>query len=161
VELLFSRNPFVSQTGSGQFSMIRPNQTQEYKLPGFQSKVEIPMPENLSEKNVLVEIVANGKTRSVPVLANVMSVTLNENYGQVQVTDATSGKALSKVYVKCYSRLADGSVKFHKDGYTDLRGKFDYASVSTPEKQGIAKYGLLILSETQGALIKEANPPQQ
>jgi hypothetical protein len=160
VELLFSRNPFVQQNNS-QFAMIRPNQTQEVKLPKFGDKFQIPLPENLTEKNVLVEIVANGKTRSVPVLANVMSVTMNENYGQLQVTDATSGKSLSKVYIKTYVRLADGTVKFHKDGYTDLRGKFDYASVSTPERSPIAKFGILVLSDTQGAIIREVNPPQQ
>jgi len=26
-------------------------------------------------------------------------------------------------------------VKFHKDGYTDHRGRFEYTSVSTPERQ--------------------------
>ncbi len=60
------------------------------------------MPENLADKNVLVEITANGKTRSVPVLANAMGVTMNENYGQLQVTDAANGKPLAKVYVKTY-----------------------------------------------------------
>jgi len=160
VELLFSRNPFVQQ-GSGQFSMIRPNETQEYKLPNFQNKLAIPMPENLADKNVLVEIIANGKTRSVPVLANAMAVTLNENYGQLQVTDAVNGKMLPKVYVKTYVRLGDGTVKFHKDGYTDHRGKFDYASVSTPERGAIARFGILILSDTQGAIIRETAPPQQ
>ena len=55
----------------------------------------------------------------------------------------------------------NGTVKFHKDGYTDLRGKFDYATVSTPETSPIVKYAILVLSETQGALIREANPPQQ
>ncbi|MCE9531211.1 MAG: hypothetical protein K8T89_08830 [Planctomycetes bacterium] len=160
VELLFSRNPFVQQSGS-QFSMIRPNDTKEYKLPKFQDKVQIPMPENLADKNVLVEITANGKTRSQPVLANAMAVTLNENYGQLQVTDAANGKMLPKVYVKTYVRLDNGTVKFHKDGYTDHRGKFDYASVSTPERAAIVKYGILVLSETQGALIREVSPPQQ
>jgi hypothetical protein len=160
VELLFSRNPFVQQSG-GQFSMIRPNDTKEYKLPNFQTKLAIPMPENLADKNVLVEIVANGKTRSQAVLANVMSVTMNENYGQLQVMEAQTSKPLAKVYVKTYVRLADGTVKFHKDGYTDHRGKFDYASVSTPEQSPIAKFGILVMSETQGAIIREVAPPQQ
>ncbi len=160
VELLFSRNPFVQQSG-GQFAMIRPNQTKEYKLPNFQTKLEIPMPEDLADRNVLVEITANGKTRSVPVLANAMHATLNENYGQLQITDAANDKPLAKVYVKTYVRLADGTVKFHKDGYTDHRGKFDYASVSTPDRSPIANFGILVLSETQGALIREVAPPQQ
>ena len=36
-----------------------------------------------------------------------------------RVTSAVDGKALPKVYVKVYARLADGSVKIHMDGYTD------------------------------------------
>src|SRR5262249_486473 len=114
VELLFSRNPFVQQSG-GQFSMIRPNETKEYTLPKFQEKLAIPMPENLIAKNVLVEITANGKMRSAPVLANAMHATLNENYGQIQITDAANGKPLPKVYVKTYVRMENGAVKFHKD----------------------------------------------
>lgn len=43
-----------------------------------------------------------------------------------------SGMSLSKVYVKVYAKTKSG-VKFFKDGYTDLRGKFDYASVSTSD----------------------------
>ena len=38
---------------------------------------------------------------------------------------------MSKDYVKVYGRAQDGSVKFFKDGYTDLRGKFDYVSLNT------------------------------
>ena len=65
------------------------------------------------------------------------------------------------MYVKVYARLADGTVKFHKDGYTDLRGRFDYASVNTPERQPISRFAILALSEDRGALIQEAAPPQQ
>ena len=72
-----------------------------------------------------------------------------------------AGKPLPKVYVKVYAKLADGSVKFHKDGYTDLRGRFDYASVNTPEPQPIERFAVLVLSDDHGALIREANPPAQ
>ena len=75
--------------------------------------------------------------------------------------ESTTGKGLPKVYVKVYARLADGTVKFHKDGYTDLRGRFDYASVNTPERQPIRRFAILALSEDRGALIQEAAPPQQ
>ncbi|QVL30599.1 hypothetical protein KIH39_17285 [Telmatocola sphagniphila] len=161
VELLFSRNPFVQQSGSRQFSMVRPNESKTVKLVTGQNKLAIPLPEEFLKKNVLVEITSKGKTQALPYYANAMNVTLKENYGQLQATDAATGKLLPKVYVKTYVRLADGTVKFHKDGYTDLRGKFDYASVSTPEHSSITKFGILVLSETQGALIREVNPPQQ
>ncbi len=38
------------------------------------------------------------------------------------------------------ANLAYGEVKFHKDGYTDLRGPFDYVSVNTPERLAIEKF---------------------
>ncbi|HQR41600.1 MAG TPA: hypothetical protein PLX97_02925, partial [Gemmatales bacterium] len=160
VELLFSRNPFVQQYGS-QFSAIKPNQVAEVKLPADQRKLAIDLPKELQNRNVLVEIVSGGKTRMLPYYANALEVSLQENYGQLKVVNSATSKALSKVYVKVYVRLADGTVKFHKDGYTDLRGKFDYASVSTPEKSAAARYSILVMSDEFGALIREANPPAQ
>src|SRR6185437_9482148 len=74
-----------------------------------------------------------------------------ENFGSLKVADTVNGKPLTKVYVKVYAKLADGSVKFHKDGYTDLRGRFDYASVNTPERQAIQRFAVLILSDDHGA----------
>jgi hypothetical protein len=160
VELLFSRNPFVQEV-SGPFASIRPNATQTVRLPEGQAKFAIPLPTDLARRNLLVEINAAGKTRSHAYYANAMDVRLLENYGQVRATEPSTGKALPKVYVKVYARLADGTVKFHKDGYTDHRGRFDYASVSTPERQPINRFAVLVLSDERGALIREAPPPQQ
>ncbi|MFI5106835.1 MAG: hypothetical protein ACHP79_18075, partial [Terriglobales bacterium] len=160
VELLFSRNPFVQQYGS-QFSAIKPNQSQTVTLPKDQRKLEVPLPADLASRNVLVEITAAGKTHAQAYYANALELKLQENYGQLRVSDAASGKALAKVYVKVYARLADGQVKFHKDGYTDHRGKFDYASVSTPERSPITQFAILVLSDDRGAIIREAAPPAQ
>ena len=104
------------------------------KLPAGRNRLTVPLPDELAGRNVLVEVSAGGKTRSLPYYANAMDVRLMENYGQLRVTETAGGKGLPKVYVKVYARLADGQVKFYKDGYTDLRGRFDYASVSTPER---------------------------
>lgn len=159
VEVLFSRSPFAQSFGS-QFATIKPNATQEVKLPPGQTRLAVPLPENLAKRNVLVEITSGGRTRSVPYYANAMDVRLTENYGQLRAADS-DGKPLAKVYVKVYSRLANGEVKFHKDGYTDIRGRFDYASVSTPEKMPISRFAVLALSDERGALIREAAPPVQ
>lgn len=121
----------------------------------------IPLPKDLVSRNVLVEVTAAGKTRSHPYYANAMNLRLLENYGQLMTVDSSTGKGIPKVYVKVYARLADGTVKFHKDGYTDLRGRFDYASVSTSERQPISRFAILALSEERGALIQEAATPQQ
>jgi hypothetical protein len=90
-----------------------------------------------------------------------MDVKLTENYGQLRVADAAGGKPLSKVDVKVYARLADGGVKYHEDGYTDVRGRFDYAAVNTPERQAVERFAVLVLSDDRGAAIREAAPPQE
>ena len=86
---------------------------------------------------------------------------VTENYGQLRVSDSAGGKPLSKVYVKAYAKLADGSVKFHEDGYTGVRGRFDYASVNTPERQAVERFAVLVLSDDRGAATREAAPSQQ
>ena len=53
------------------------------------------------------------------------------------------------------------SVKFFKDGYTDLRGKFDYISLNTNELDNVRKISLLIMSKDSGSLVREVRPPQQ
>jgi hypothetical protein len=160
VELLFSRTPFAQQTG-GQFAFTRPATSQVVQLPAGKDKVAIPLPDDLQKKNMLVEVTAAGKTRIATYFATDMDVKFTENFGALKVADTVNGKPLTKVYVKVYANLADGSVKFHKDGYTDLRGRFDYASVNTPERQAIQRFAVLILSDDHGAVIKEAAPPQQ
>ena len=158
VELLFSSNPFVTQSG-GQFANIRPNATKEVTLPKGGAKAAIPLPAEFANRNVLIEVTAAGKTRSQPYYATALTVNVTENYGQLKVSDTVAGKGLSKVYVKVYAKLANGQVKFHKDGYTDLRGRFEYASVNTPERQAIERFSILVLSDDRGALIREAAPP--
>lgn len=160
VELLFSRNPFVQQSG-GEFAFIKPNLTRVVKLDAAKGKTDLGLPPELAKRNLLVEVTSEGKTRSAPYYSSAMDLKLFENQGQLKVSNREGTKPLAKVYVKVYARLADGSVKFHKDGYTDLRGRFDYATVSTPEKQGITRFSVLVLSEDQGATIRETNPPQR
>ena len=92
--------------------------------------------------------------------ANSLTVQMLENYGQVRVTSPDQ-KPVSGAYVKVYSRNQDGTVKFFKDGYTDLRGRFDYASVSSNEVQDVANFSILISSEKFGAVVREANPPRR
>ena len=72
-----------------------------------------------------------------------------------------SKRWLSRVYVKAFARLRNGQVKFFKDGYTDLRGRFDYGSLSTNELANVARFSLLVFSDEHGALVREAAPPQQ
>lgn len=160
IELLFSRNPFVQQY-TGQFSTIRPNLTANIELPVDAQTLDVPLPESLHNSNVLIEVVGAGKTRSQAYYANSLDVQLSENYGQLQVRRQGTAEPLSKVYVKVYARMQDGSVQFYKDGYTDLRGRFDYTSLSTNQLDQVARFSLLVLSDECGAVIREADPPKR
>ncbi len=160
IELLFSRNPFV-QRYSGQFSYIQPNLTQTIPLPAAQGSQTLPLPERLHNQNVLIEIEGAGNRRSQPYYSNALAVQVIENYGQLRVTDVKDGKPLSTVYVKVYAQLDNGQVQFFKDGYTDLRGRFDYSSLSTNLLDHVSKFAILVLSEEHGAVVREANPPKR
>ena len=163
IELLFSRNPFAQDELDG-FSMIRPNQTMTLELKPDEAgkgNVELEIPDSMRNKNVLIEVVAGDQVRSQPFYAHSLDVKLAENYGQVQVIDDETGKPLSKSYVKVYARMNDGRERFHKDGYTDLRGRFDYVSQSNRSLDGIREYSILVMSEDNGSVIRQANPPRE
>ena len=160
IELLFSRNPFVQQRG-GQFAFIKPYATQTVKLDPEKAAHTIPLPQEFHSSNVMVEISAGGVTKSKAYYANTLALQLIETYGQVRITHAKTGKPLAKVYVKAYARLRGGRVRFYKDGYTDLRGRFDYASLNTNELDAVDRFSLLVLSDTDGATVREAAAPKR
>lgn len=81
-----------------------------------------------------------------------------EKYGQVKVLDEQN-RPLQKVYVKCFAKHNDDTVQFFRDGYTDLRGRFDYALSSGTDINQVKEFSILICSEDHGSVIKESKPP--
>lgn len=160
LELLFSTNPFV-QKFRGQFSHIRPHDTHEVTLPAETKHHTHALPEKLHNRNVLVEIVAGGITRSQAYFSNSLNVQMSENYGQLKVTDTRSGRPIPKTYVKVYAEMQNGSTSFYKDGYTDLRGRFDYSSLSTNDLDFVKRFSILVMDDARGGLVREAQPPKR
>jgi len=160
VELLFSRNPFV-QAQTGQFAYIRPNETAMLKLDPAKTALVFDLPEKFHNSNVMVEIIGGGVAKAQAYYANALALQVIETYGQVKIANEKTNKPLPKVYVKVYARMKDGQTKFYRDGYTDLRGRFDYASLSTNELDNVERFSLLVLSDTDGAVVREAAPPKR
>jgi hypothetical protein len=160
LEFLFSTNPFVGQDSS-RFAQIVPNMS-EIRRPGNaqSSREEITLPREFQNRNVLVEVVAAGQRKSQAVYANELKVSLSEAFGQLQVRHAKDDRPLPRTYVKVYAEV-NGRAAFYKDGYTDLRGKFDYASLSTDDLNGATRFAILVLSDEHGAVVKEAQPPRR
>jgi hypothetical protein len=128
-------------------------------LAAARNSHKFTLPDELKSRNVLVEIVGAGQTQTRAYYSHALAVQVIQKYGQIQVLQAKSRKPLGTVYVKVYAQLKDGSVKFYKDGYTDLRGRFDYASLSTGDLESVVKFSLLISSESNGSMVREAMPP--
>jgi hypothetical protein len=159
LEFLFSTNPFVS-SGTSRFAIIQPNKAILMKLQGKKGAKVFQLPAEYQASNVIVEVIGGGKKASAAVYANELKTTLSDSMGLLSVRHKKTGKPLPKVYVKVYADTAQG-VKFFKDGYTDLRGKFDYASVSSTGIGEVRKFSVLVMSEEQGATVLEASVPQR
>jgi len=160
IELMFSTNPFVQEHGET-FLYIHPNRTQVVELPVNESSLEFTLPEELHNRNVLVEISAAGQTKTQTYYSNSLTVQTSERYGQLRVAHHNTQQTLAKVYVKVYARMKDGKIRFYKDGYTDIRGRFDYTSLNTNELDFVQQFSFLILSDDHGAVIRAAYPPKR
>jgi len=156
IELLFSRQPFVASDVS-RFSFIEPGHRAQLAAPGAEQRV--PWASSLRGKNVVVEGVGAGIRRAKVHYANDLTTNLAHQYGQVRVQRASDRGALPATYVKVYARKRGGAVSFYKDGYTDLRGWFDYASLSTTDLDDVERFAILVSSDAAGSAILEASPP--
>ena len=165
IELLFSRQPFV-QGDVERFSWIDAGHTLDLDLDldldlalGEGGRTPVPIPEAMRGANLVVDAVAAGLRRSIAHYAHDLGVEVADRYGQFRVVRASTQGPLAAAYVKVYARQRGGAVAFYKDGYTDLRGRFDYATLSTDDLDRVERFALLIVSDDAGATVLEAAPP--
>jgi hypothetical protein len=156
VELLFSRQPFV-QSDVSRFSYIEPGHRERLANPPSEHRVAWPTA--LRGKNVVVEGVGAGQRKAKIHYANDLATSLAHQVGQVRVQRASDRAVLPATYVKVYARDRGGAVAFYKDGYTDLRGWFDYATLSTNDLDRVERFAILVCSDQSGAAILETTPP--
>ena len=108
----------------------------------------------------MVEILAGGIRKSQAYFSNSIALQVIENYGHLKVANQDTGKPLKGVYVKVYARLSNGQHRFYKDGYTDLRGRFDFTSLNTNLIDQVNRFSMLVLSDDHGAIVREAAKPK-
>merc|ERR1712066_623202 len=71
---------------------------------------------------------------------------------QIRVLKRNEGTPVVKAYVKVYAQTAaepDGV--FYKDGYTDLRGRFDYRTVCTNMLESVELFAVLVKTISNGS----------
>ncbi|KRW99096.1 hypothetical protein PPERSA_07349 [Pseudocohnilembus persalinus] len=160
LEILFSRQPFLNNDKSDEFAYVKANHTENIKVNNSNliESMRYKIPENLVNKNLYILLKYSNDVHSLTYFSADLKVSVLNNYGQVKVMDANH-QPLSKVYVKCFAKDNSGNEQFYRDGYTDLRGRFDYALSSNSDIDNIQKFSLLISSEEYGSIIKEAKKP--
>jgi len=162
VELLFSRNPFAQQDG-GRLSMIEPNlaEVMKVELSTTLKDANLAIPASLKNKNLVLEVSGGGLMKNLVLYSNSLVVNHSPNMGRLQILTKQGLQPLEGAYVKVYARDNAGSVKFYKDGYTDLRGQFDYTSLSTNDLDTTQRFSLLVLHPEHGTIVRETEPPKR
>ncbi|MCW1913671.1 hypothetical protein OJ996_08800 [Luteolibacter sp. GHJ8] len=151
LEMLFSKNPFLAGDGAS-LPGILANETREVPLAAAETPVDLP--EAFRHGNVLVAA-KSGTTRVLKVLdSRALEITRRPEERTLQVFDSSTRLPLPGSYVKVYAETDGGEAVFHKDGYTDLRGKFDYLSHTGSKLEEIRRIAILISHPEKGARIE-------
>jgi hypothetical protein len=160
LELLFSKAPFVREDLQ-RMAMVRPTRTDQIKFDDSGGVGRFDLDDNLRRQTLLVEVVAGASRSTALYYGGDITTYVSESFGQLQTTDADSHRPISTAYVKVYAKYPDGNVRFYKDGYTDSRGRFDYASVSAGDAKGATRYAILVISDEKGATLHDVAAPNQ
>jgi len=71
-------------------------------------------------------------------------------FGELKVLHKETMKPLSKTYVKVFIRNKEGKEIFYRDGFTDIRGKFEYANCSGKSLEDIERFSILVSHDKYG-----------
>lgn len=160
LELLFSKAPFVREDLQ-RMAMVRPTRSEAIQFDSVNGVARFDLDGNLRRQTLLVEVVSGASRSTALYYGGDITTYVSESYGQLQTTDANSHRPISAAYVKVYARYGDGDIRFYKDGYTDARGRFDYAILSAGDARGAERYAILVMSDEKGATLHEVAAPNQ
>ncbi len=158
LELLFSKSPFVREDLAS-MAVVEPSVIDELSLEKANGVYLHPLEEKWSRQTLLVEVVAGAARSTTLFYGGNLSTYVSEGFGQLQVSSQATREPVETAYVKIYARKSDGSVEFYKDGYTDLRGRFDYVSLSGSDLSSVQRFAILVIDPELGATVQEASPP--
>jgi hypothetical protein len=160
LEIMFSQDPFLS-VDKNDYSYVTPNHITEKSIAASNdySTENIPIPESLVSSNLIIQVSSGALSENLTYFPTSMKVFIVKNFGQIKVTSEETGKPLSSVYIKCFAKKNNGTVSFYKDGYTDIRGTFEYTSVHSSDFSDVQDFSILVFSSSFGALIKQTKPP--
>lgn len=154
VELMFSTAPFTKANKS--YRYVEPTQVFERQLPQKEGVTKTTLA-NLglkfdpnSGENYIYEVTGNDFCVTGAIYLNGFEVQRSES--QIRVIRRKERTPVVKAYVKVYAKTAqfpDGV--FYKDGYTDLRGRFDYSSVCSNALEEVELFSILVKTISKGS----------
>ena len=99
----------------------------------------------------MIEITGEDQQHFKTFYSSNLKVSILESFGELKVTHKETGKALPEIYVKVFALNKNGGEKFYKDGYTDIRGLFEYAQTSGDKLKKVKKFAIYIESKQFGS----------
>lgn len=157
LEILFSKDPFLKGGGESSLPPIAPNFVAKVPFEKTSEETAYSLPEEFRKGNILVAA-ESGNAKQLKILdSQAIEIRTNPADRTVQIIDPATGKSLPKTYIKVYAETIDGNVEFHKDGYTDLRGKFDYLSHTATDPSTIRRLAILVTHPEKGSLTRIVN----
>ncbi|KAK2951295.1 putative Actin-binding protein [Blattamonas nauphoetae] len=165
LEMLFTLRPFIKDSGE-KVGIVKPSIVLWGELGGegdaFKTEVQIPLPDHFHNRNCIFSVDYCGLTRSATLFDHTLSISMYERVGRLNVKAKETSLPLPSCYVKVYGRRGTQEPKFLKDGFTDLTGSFDYASVSMEDGSGSVggqKLSILVVSQENGCDVVEVQAP--
>jgi len=118
----------------------------------------VPLPKECEGMNTIVELSSGSMTASKTLYDNRIAVQVSKGgVGEIRVLKSDDkGEAVPRAYIKVYAATAsnpDGT--FFKDGFTDMRGRFDFRTVSNDSLADVTRFAVLVQTENLGADVIE------
>ena len=104
-----------------------------------------------------MKIYSNDTKKNLTYYSSSLHYVVFESIGEIKVLSPEM-KPLPKVYVKAFCKKNDGSVEFYKDGYTDLRGRFNYAMLNSDLIYKAKEFSILLSDKNYGTVIVKCKP---
>merc|ERR1719410_2796965 len=109
----------------------------------------LKIPPSMKNQNSIIRVTSGSGIQVVKQdYDNEIIVETAQSVGELRVLDK-SGNAVSTAYVKVYAASKDGTVSFHKDGYTDVRGRFNYRDVC--HATYVDRLAIMVVTEKYGS----------
>ena len=116
--------------------------------PGGETRIDLPS--ELKGKNVVIEINSDDIQQFKTFFQSELNIHVNEKFGEIKVHHKGTMAALPKTYVKVFCKNKSGGELFYRDGFTDIRGKFEYANASGKSLTGVEKFAILVSHDEYG-----------